>query len=76
MIFSWDSLEDHKVLQEIINRHNPKVCVHLTAQAGVHYSITNPAAYIQSNLVGFGNVLEGSRQNKISHLIYASRSSV
>ena len=69
-------IEDNKVLQDIINRYNPQVFVHLAAQAGVRYSITNPAAYIQSNLVGFANVLEGCRQNKIPHLIYASSSSV
>jgi len=69
-------IEDNKLLQDIINRYNPKVFVHLAAQAGVRYSITNPAAYIQSNLVGFANVLEGCRQNKIPHLIYASSSSV
>ncbi len=69
-------IEDNQVLQDLINRYNPKVFVHLAAQAGVRYSITNPAAYIQSNLVGFANVLEGCRQNKISHLIYASSSSV
>ena len=69
-------IEDNKVLQDIINRYNPHVFVHLAAQAGVRYSITNPSAYIQSNLVGFANVLEGCRQNKIPHLIYASSSSV
>ena len=69
-------IEDNKVLQDIINRYNPQVFVHLAAQAGVRYSITNPSAYIQSNLVGFANVLEGCRQNKIPHLIYASSSSV
>jgi UDP-glucuronate 4-epimerase len=50
--------------------------VHLAAQAGVRYSLTNPHAYAQSNLVGFLNVLEGCRQNKIRHLVYASSSSV
>jgi len=70
------SIEDNKLLQEIINKYNPGIFVHLAAQAGVRYSIINPAAYIQSNLVGFANVLEGCRQNKISHLIYASSSSV
>ncbi len=69
-------IEDNKELQDIINKYNPKVFVHLAAQAGVRYSITNPVAYIQSNLVGFANVLEGCRQNKIPHLIYASSSSV
>ncbi len=69
-------IEDEKVLLEIINRYNPQVFVHLAAQAGVRYSISNPSAYIQSNLVGFANVLEGCRQNNIPHLIYASSSSV
>ncbi len=70
------SIEDNKVLLDIINRYNPRILVHLAAQAGVRYSIRNPSAYIQSNLVGFANVLEGCRQNKIQHLIYASSSSV
>ena len=50
--------------------------VHLAAQAGVRYSLTNPQAYIQSNLVGFANILEGCRHNRIGHLVYASSSSV
>ena len=75
-LFHEISIEDNKVLLEIINRYKPQVFVHLAAQAGVRYSIINPSAYIQSNLVGFANVLEGCRQNKISHLIYASSSSV
>lgn len=50
--------------------------IHLAAQAGVRYSLTNPQAYIQSNLVGFGNILEGCRQNAVGHLVYASSSSV
>lgn len=50
--------------------------IHLAAQAGVRYSLTNPQAYIQSNLVGFGNVLEGCRHNSVEHLVYASSSSV
>ena len=75
-LFYEISIEDNKLLQDIINRYNPKVFVHLAAQAGVRYSIINPAAYIQSNLVGFANVLEGCRQSKIPHLIYASSSSV
>ncbi|MFT3848014.1 MAG: NAD-dependent epimerase [Propionivibrio sp.] len=50
--------------------------IHLAAQAGVRYSLTNPQAYVQSNLVGFGNVLEGCRRNGVEHLVYASSSSV
>ena len=75
-VFFEISIEDNIVLSDVINRYNPNVFVHLAAQAGVRYSITNPSTYIQSNLVGFANVLEGCRQNKISHLIYASSSSV
>ncbi|MBW3041373.1 NAD-dependent epimerase/dehydratase family protein [Prochlorococcus marinus] len=75
-IFYEIPIEDDKRLSHIINKYSPKVLVHLAAQAGVRYSITNPSAYIQSNLVGFANVLEGCRQNNISHLIYASSSSV
>ena len=75
-VFFEISIEDNIVLSDVINRYNPNVFVHLAAQAGVRYSITNPSTYIQSNLVGFANVLEGCRQNKISHLVYASSSSV
>ena len=50
--------------------------VHLAAQAGVRYSLTNPQAYVQSNLVGFANILEGCRQHTVEHLVYASSSSV
>ncbi len=50
--------------------------IHLAAQAGVRYSIENPSAYIQSNLVGFGNILEGCRHHGVEHLVYASSSSV
>ena len=53
-----------------------KRVIHLAAQAGVRYSLTNPQAYIHSNLVGFGNVLEGCRHNNVEHLVYASSSSV
>ena len=55
---------------------NPNKVIHLAAQAGVRYSIENPNAYINSNLVGFGNILENCRKSNISHLIYASSSSV
>ncbi len=50
--------------------------IHLTAQAGVRYSIENPYAYVDSNLVGFVNILEGCRHGKVGHLVYASSSSV
>ncbi len=75
-VFYEVPIEDNKVFSDLINRYSPNVLVHLAAQAGVRYSITNPNEYIQSNLVGFANVLEGCRNNKIPHLIYASSSSV
>jgi UDP-glucuronate 4-epimerase len=57
-------------------KHKPRKVVNLAAQAGVRYSIENPAAYIQANLVGFGHILEGCRQQNVEHLVYASSSSV
>ncbi len=75
-IFYQIPIEDNKAFSDIVKTYTPNVLVHLAAQAGVRYSITNPFVYIQSNLVGFANVLEACRQSKISHLIYASSSSV
>ena len=70
------SIEDRDSLFEIIDKFKPDTIVHLAAQAGVRFSIENPESYIQSNLVGFGNILEAARRNKTSHLVYASSSSV
>ena len=69
-------LEDLSELIRIFEKHTPDKVVNLAAQAGVRYSIDNPSAYIQSNLVGFGNILEACRTNSIEHLVYASSSSV
>ncbi len=69
-------LEDRHAVEETFTAHKPRKVVNLAAQAGVRYSIENPAAYIQSNLVGFGHVLEGCRHHGIEHLVYASSSSV
>jgi UDP-glucuronate 4-epimerase len=63
-------------LTDIAKRHSPEVIIHLAAQAGVRYSLINPHAYVQSNLVGFMNVLEVSRHYDVHHLVYASSSSV
>lgn len=63
-------------LSIIFKKYKIKSVVHLAAQAGVRYSITNPFAYLDSNLVGFGNVLEACRRHEIQHLLYASSSSV
>jgi UDP-glucuronate 4-epimerase len=70
------NLEDKAELMELCAKEQFDVIVHLAAQAGVRYSITNPDAYAQSNLISFLNVLEVSRQFKIKHLVYASSSSV
>jgi UDP-glucuronate 4-epimerase len=69
-------LEARDAMAELFARERPRAVVHLAAQAGVRYSIENPAAYIQSNLVGFGHVLEGCRHQGVEHLVYASSSSV
>ena len=70
------SLEHNQRLIELFAAERPQVVVNLAAQAGVRYSLENPAAYIQSNLVGFGNVLEGCRHYGTQNLVYASSSSV
>jgi UDP-glucuronate 4-epimerase len=69
-------LSDGAATQALFRQHRFEAVLHLAAQAGVRYSLTNPAAYVQSNLVGFSNVLEGCRQNQVRHLVYASSSSV
>ena len=70
------ALEDAEALNRLFAEERPQVVVNLAAQAGVRYSLENPAAYIQSNLVGFGNILEGCRHHGVGHLVYASSSSV
>ncbi|MDA8844903.1 NAD-dependent epimerase [Candidatus Pelagibacter bacterium] len=67
---------NRKSLDEVFKNHNPKKVVNLAAQAGVRYSIENPLAYINSNIIGFANILESCSQYKIEHLVYASTSSV
>ena len=69
-------LSDATQVAALFEREQPQLVVHLAAQAGVRYSIDNPSVYIQSNLVGFGNILEACRQGAIEHLLYASSSSV
>lgn len=70
------NLEDYSAMDEIFSNEKPQVVINLAAQAGVRYSLENPRAYIDSNIVGFTNILECSRHHKIEHLIYASSSSV
>jgi len=69
-------IEDRTAMTALTDRHHFDVIYHLAAQAGVRYSIENPATYIDSNLVGFANILELARQQAVKHLIYASSSSV
>jgi len=69
-------LEDREAMAEAFRAHRPERVVNLAAQAGVRYSIENPLAYVDSNLLGFANVLEGCRHNGVGHLVYASSSSV
>ncbi|MBX3144436.1 MAG: NAD-dependent epimerase [Trueperaceae bacterium] len=69
-------LSDRKATAELFASLRPRVVVNLAAQAGVRYSLENPHAYVDSNLVGFTNVLEGCRHNGAEHLVYASSSSV
>ena len=74
--FESMALEDDQALMALFADERPQVVVNLAAQAGVRYSLENPATYIQSNLVGFGNVLEGCRHYGTENLVYASSSSV
>lgn len=81
-IFVKGSIADKALVTEIFEKYKPQVVVNLAAQAGVRYSITNPDAYIESNLIGFYNILEACRhsydndQTGVEHLVYASSSSV
>lgn len=75
-IFIKGNLSDKELINKIFEEYKPEVVVNLAAQAGVRYSITNPDAYIESNLIGFYNILEACRHNPVEHLVYASSSSV
>jgi UDP-glucuronate 4-epimerase len=69
-------LEDREGVAGVFREHQPQRVVNLAAQAGVRYSLENPHAYVDTNLVGFTNILEGCRHNSVEHLVYASSSSV
>ena len=75
-IFVKGSIADKLLIDNVFNEYNPEIVVNLAAQAGVRYSITNPDAYIESNLIGFYNILEACRRHTVEHLVYASSSSV
>lgn len=74
--FIYDSIANKDAIERVFKTYRPDVVVNLAAQAGVRYSITNPDAYIESNLIGFYNILEACRHHEVSHLVYASSSSV
>jgi UDP-glucuronate 4-epimerase len=74
--FQQLAVEDGPAMSQLFARERPRLVIHLAAQAGVRYSLENPAAYIQANLVGFGHILEGCRHHGVEHLVYASSSSV
>lgn len=75
-IFIKGNLADKETVEKIFKEFKPEIVVNLAAQAGVRYSITNPDAYIESNLIGFYNILECCRHYPVKHLVYASSSSV
>ena len=74
--FIKGNLADKVLIDEIFSKYNFSVVVNLAAQAGVRYSITNPDAYVEANLIGFYNILEACRRYPVEHLVYASSSSV
>src|SRR5687768_3191246 len=75
-VFERADVGDRDAMAELFARHRPARVVHLAAQAGVRYSLTNPHAYTRSNIDGFLNILEGCRHHGVEHLVYASSSSV
>lgn len=74
--FIKGNLADKELINKLFEDYKPSVVVNLAAQAGVRYSITNPDAYIEANIIGFYNILEACRNNPVDHLVYASSSSV
>lgn len=74
--FIKGNLADKELINKIFNEYKPEIIVNLAAQAGVRYSITNPDTYIESNIIGFYNILEACRNRPVEHLVYASSSSV
>lgn len=74
--FEKIDIADREAMAGLFSRHRFDAIMHLAAQAGVRYSIENPAAYVDANLVGFGNIIEGARRSEVGHFVYASSSSV
>ncbi len=76
LVFYQIKLEDKESIDHLFEKQHFDIVINLAAQAGVRYSLENPHSYIESNIVGFLNILEGCRHNKVGHLVYASSSSV
>ncbi len=74
--FARCNLADQNAVNQVFEEHKPKRVINLAAQAGVRYSLENPHAYVESNIIGFTNILEACRYNEVEHLAYASTSSV
>ena len=70
------SIADRELINKLFQEYQPQIVVNLAAQAGARYSIENPDVYIESNIIGFYNILEACRHNPVQHLVYASSSSV
>ncbi|UYG06314.1 NAD-dependent epimerase [Halomonas sp. M4R1S46] len=75
-VFLRQDLADQQIVNDAFREHRPERVIHLAAQAGVRYSLENPHAYVQSNVVAFTNILEACRHHRVQHLTYASTSSV
>lgn len=75
-VFVEGDISDKTLVDQLFSEHKPQIVVNLAAQAGVRYSITNPDAYIKSNIIGFYNILEACRHHDVQHLVFASSSSV
>lgn len=75
-VFIKGSIADKVAVESLFEQYHPQLVVNLAAQAGVRYSITNPDAYVESNLIGFYHILEACRHHEVEHLVYASSSSV
>lgn len=75
-LFVKDSIANKAAVERLFEKYAPQIVVNLAAQAGVRYSITNPDAYMESNIIGFYNILEACRHHSVEHLVYASSSSV
>ena len=74
--FVKGNIADKQLIEDLFTKYQPQIVVNLAAQAGVRYSITNPDAYIEANLIGFYNILEACRHHEVEHLVYASSSSI